>query len=184
MGCSARSDTAIHGKTSQLHTEECRQRSGEQVEDYPEGHVLLQVHERRRDAKPEVEVDQASVAIENEGGPAPLERQDVEMPVEAVCVCECGSNAVADNEERARLRLRAEGKRGQKHDVQDVLEFQAKTNARLEPRSGQKRESTQTLPDQEERSRIQFLLRVALLRFREARAPVRMLLSILLWVRA
>ena len=34
--------------------------------------------------------------------------------------------------------------------MQDVLEPQAKTNARLEPRSGQKRESTQPLPDLEE----------------------------------
>ena len=31
-----------------------------------------------------------------------------------------GSDAAAENEESARLRLRAEGKRGQKHDFQDV----------------------------------------------------------------
>ena len=58
-----------------------------------------------------------------------------------------GSDAVAENEERARLRLRAEGKRGQKHDMQDVLEPQAKKRARLEPWRGQKRDSTQPLPD-------------------------------------
>ena len=52
------------------------------------------------------------------------------------------SDAVADKEERARLRLGSEGKRGQKHDVQDVLEPQATTKARLEP--------TQPLPDLEE----------------------------------
>ena len=34
--------------------------------------------------------------------------------------------------------------------MQDVLEPQAKTRARLEPRSGQKRESKQPLPDLEE----------------------------------
>ena len=45
-----------------------------------------------------------------------------------------GSGTVADTEERARLRLRSEGKQGQKHDIQDVLESQAKTKARLEPR--------------------------------------------------
>ena len=62
-------------------------------------------------------------------------RQDVEMPVEAPAESASvkrGSEAVADNEERARLRLRAEGKRGKKHDVQDVLEKRAKTK----PHSG------------------------------------------------
>ena len=61
-----------------------------------------------------------------------------------------GSDAVADNEERAHLRLRAEGKQGQKHDIQDVLDPQAKTKVRLEPRRGLKRESAQPLPDLEE----------------------------------
>ena len=60
-----------------------------------------------------------------------------------------GSDGVADNEGRARLRLRAEGKRGQKHDIQDVQEAQAKTKARPEPR-GQKRDSMQPLPDPED----------------------------------
>ena len=64
-------------------------------------------------------------ARENEGDPAPQERQDVEMlveaPVESPSV-KRGSDAVADNEERARARLRAEGKRGQKHDMQDVMD--------------------------------------------------------------
>ena len=55
-----------------------------------------------------------------------------------------GSDAAGDNEERTRLRLRADGKRGQKHDIQHVLK------ARLEPKRGQKRESTQPLPDLEE----------------------------------
>ena len=61
-----------------------------------------------------------------------------------------GADAVADEEERARLRLRAEGKRHQKHDIQNVLDPQAKTKARLEPWRGQKRESTQLLPNLEE----------------------------------
>ena len=77
----------------------------------------------------------------------------MEMPVEALvesASAKRGSDDVADNEERARLRLRAEGQRSQKHDMQDVLETQAKTRARLEPRRGQKRESTQPLPDLEE----------------------------------
>ena len=43
-----------------------------------------------------------------------------------------------------------EGKRGQNQDTEDVLEPQAKTKARLEPRRCQKRESTQLLPDLEE----------------------------------
>ena len=59
-------------------------------------------------------------------------------------------DAVADDEERANLRLRDEGKRCQKHDMQDVLEPQAKTKLRLEPKSAQKRESTELLPDFEE----------------------------------
>ena len=88
-----------------------------------------------------------------EGDAEPLEKQDVEMLVEAPAASASvkrGSDAVADNEERARLRLRAEGKRGQKHDMQDVLELQARTKVRPEPRRGQKRESTQPLPDLEE----------------------------------
>ena len=98
-------------------------------------------------------MDRAPVARENEGDPARLEQQDVELPVEAPgesASVKRGSEAVADNEERARLRLSAEGKRGQKYDKQDVLEPQAKTKARLEPRRGQKRESTQLFPDLEE----------------------------------
>ena len=101
----------------------------------------------------EIEANRASVARENDGEPAPLERQDVEMPVEAPVKSASvrrGLDAVADNEERARLRLRVERKRGQKHDMQDVLELQAKKRDRLEPRRGQKRESTQPLPDLEE----------------------------------
>ena len=50
----------------------------------------------------------------------------------------------------ASLRLRAKCKRGQKHDTQDVLEPQAKKRARLEPRWGQKRESTQLFQELEE----------------------------------
>ena len=57
---------------------------------------------------------------------------------------------MADNEERAHLRLRAEGKRVQKHDMQDVLEPQAKTKVKLETKSSQERESTEPLPDFEE----------------------------------
>ena len=69
IGCSACSDIAVHGKTSKPHTEECRNWIGEQMEHDPEGHERLQAHKRRRDVEPE---------IENEGGLAPQERQDVE----------------------------------------------------------------------------------------------------------
>ena len=105
------------------------------------------------DVELEVGVDQAPAARENEGDPAPLEQQDVEMPVETPgesASVKRGSDAVADNEERARLRLRAESKRGHKHEKQDVLEPQAKTKARPGLRRRQKRESTQLLPDLEE----------------------------------
>ena len=123
------------------------------MEHDPEGCKRLHAHKRRRDVELEIEEKGASVARETEGGLALQERQDVEMPVEAIAESASvkrGSDAVADNEERARLRFRAEGKRGQKHDMQDVLEPQAKTRARLEPRRGQKRESTQPLPELEE----------------------------------
>ena len=171
IGCAAYSDIAVHGKTAKPHTEECRTTIGEQMEHDLDGHERLQVHKRRQCVEPEVEVDWALVAREKEGYPAPLEQQDVQMPVEAPggwASVKRGADAVAHNEERARLPLRAEGKRGQKHDMQDVLEPRAKTKARLEPRRGQKRESTQPL--------------LALLRFKEARARVRMFLSILLWL--
>ena len=123
------------------------------MEHDPEGQERLQAHKRRRDVELEVEVDRAPVARENEGDPAPLGRHDVEILVEAPvgsASAKRGSDAVADSQERARLRLRAEGKRGQKHDTQDVVETQAKTKARLVPRRGQKRESTPPLPDLEE----------------------------------
>ena len=110
-----------------------------------EGHERLQIHQRRRDEELEDEVDWAPVARENDGDPALVEQQDVES-----ASVERGSDAVADNEERARLRLRAEGKRSQEHDIQHALEPLAKTKARLEPRKGPKRESTQPLADQEE----------------------------------
>ena len=113
----------------------------------------LQVHKRRRDAELEVEGDRAPVVREEEGDPALLGQQDVEMPVEVSgesAFVKRGVDAVADNEDRARLRNRVEGKRGQKHDIQVVLEPDAKTKARLEPRRGQKRESTQPLPDLQE----------------------------------
>ena len=134
IGCAACSDIAVHGQTATPHTEECRTRIGEQMEHDPEGHESLQVH-KRREVEREVVVDRASVAKENDGDPAPREQQDVEMsvetPVESASVTR-GVDAVADNEEHARLRLRAEGKRGQKHDMQDVLEPQAKTKARAQ----------------------------------------------------
>ena len=57
---------------------------------------------------------------------------------------------MAHDEESARARRKAEGKRGQKHDTGDVLELQAKTEARLEARRGQMRESAQPLPDLED----------------------------------
>ena len=71
----------------------------------------------------------------------------MEAPAESASV-KRESDAVANKKERARLRLRVVGKRGQEHEMQDVLELQAK--ARLEPRMGQKRGSTQLLPELEE----------------------------------
>ena len=61
-----------------------------------------------------------------------------------------GAVVEADDEERARLKRKSVGKRGQRHDMRDILETQAKTRARLEPRRGQKRQSTRLLPDLEE----------------------------------
>ena len=58
----------------------------------------------------------------------------METPGESASVNR-GAHAVLDTEERARWRTRVEGKRGQIHDTQDVLEPQAKTKARLEPRN-------------------------------------------------
>ena len=103
IGCSTCSDMAVQGRTSKPHTEECRTRSGEQMEHDPEGHERVQVHKRTRDVEPEVVVDWAPVARENEGDPAPVEQPDVEMPVETPVESACvkrGSDAVADNEER------------------------------------------------------------------------------------
>ena len=57
IGCSACFDTAVHRKTSKLDTKECRARIGEHIEHDPEGHERLQVHKRRRDVEPEVEVE-------------------------------------------------------------------------------------------------------------------------------
>ena len=142
IGCVACSDIAVQEKTAKYHPEQFRTRIGEQMEHDPEGDERLQVHKRRRDAELEVEANRAPVARENEGYPKPQERQDVEMSVEvsgASASKKLGSHVVADDEERARLRLGTEGKRGQKHDMQDVLEPQFKTKARLDPRRGQKR---------------------------------------------
>ena len=94
-----------------------------------------------------------SIASETESDPALHERQDVEMLQEASddsASVTRGPDAVADNEERATLRLQAEGKRGQKHDFKTFWNLEAKTKARLEPRRGQKRESTRLLPVLEE----------------------------------
>ena len=99
----------------------------------------------------------------------------VQAPAESESV-KRGSDAVADNEERARLRLRAAGKRGQKHDMQDVLEHQTKTRARLEPRRSQKCESTQPVSQNWRKMSRQ--------QFKETRARVLMFLLILLWLRA
>ena len=54
------------------------------MEHDPDGHEGLQIHNRRRDAKPEVKRDRASVVREHEGDPALLGQQDVEMPVEVM----------------------------------------------------------------------------------------------------
>ena len=88
-------------------------------------HERFQAHKRWRDAEPEVEGDWAPVEREVEDDPTLLEQQGVEIPVEVSgesAFVKRGADAVADNEERARFRLGAEGKRGQKHDIKDVLE--------------------------------------------------------------
>ena len=128
IGCSACSDIAVHGKRSTLHTEECRNGIGEQMEHDPEGHERLQVPKRRRDVDYEVEANWALVARENDGDLALLEQQDVEMPVEAFAESASvkrGSDDVADNEERARLRLQ--------HDAKEARNTICKTywNSRL-----------------------------------------------------
>ena len=69
------------GRHQNPHPEECRTRIGEQMEHDPEGHERLQVYKRRRDVEPDVAVDGAPDARENEGDPAIMEQQDVEMPV-------------------------------------------------------------------------------------------------------
>ena len=100
IGCAACSDIAVHGKTATPHIEECRTRIGEQMEHDPEGHERLQVDKCRQDVQPEVEWDRAPVA-----SPAPLEQQDIEMPLETsgeFASVKRGVDAVADNEERLR----------------------------------------------------------------------------------
>ena len=72
----------------------------------------------------------------------------METPGESASV-KRGADDVADGEERARMRFRAEGKRGQTHDMQDVLETQAKAGAQ------EKRESKQPFLIWLKRSRIQ-----------------------------
>ena len=126
-------------------------------------------------------------ARKNEGDPAPLEQQDVEMPVETLgesASLKRGSDAVADNEERARLRLRAEGKR---KEARNTI-FKTYWNPRPRRRPGQGRGGVRSVKARNlsqiwrKKSRRQFPLRVALLQFREARALT--FLSILLWLRA
>ena len=77
--------------------------------------MVKHVHRRKRDVQPEVEGDQAPVVRENAGHPAFPEKQNADAHGGTCC-----TDAVLD--ERDRLRLRAEGKRGQKHDMEDVLE--------------------------------------------------------------
>ena len=120
--CSARSDEAVHGTTSKPHAGRMSEFDWRTMEHDPEGHERLQAHKRRRDVQLEVGANRAPVVREDEGDPALLERQDAEMPVEAPlesASVKRGQDAEADNEERARLRVRAEGKRGQKHDMQE-----------------------------------------------------------------
>ena len=93
IGCAACSDIAVHGKTAKPHTAECRTRSGDQMEHDPEGHECLQVHKRRRDVEPEVEVERTPVFRENEGDPhvwnsMMLRRRSNTWPF---CVCETWS---------------------------------------------------------------------------------------------
>ena len=74
--------TLLYGKTAKPHTEECQTKIVEQLAHDPEGHERLQIHRCRRDVELEVRVDRAPVAREDDGDPAPLEQQDVEMPVD------------------------------------------------------------------------------------------------------
>ena len=114
------------------HTEECRSRIGEQMGHEPEGHERSQVHRRRRDVEPEVEVDWAPVATEKKGDPALVEQQDVEMPVETPvesASVKSGSDVVADNEERAEPRA---------DEARNTI-YKTTTKARLEPRRIQKK---------------------------------------------
>ena len=70
------------------------------MEHGPECHERLQAHKRRRNVEPEIEANRAP--RENEGEPAPQEKQDVEMPVKAPAESASvkrGSDAAVDNEE-------------------------------------------------------------------------------------
>ena len=150
IGCVAFSHIASHGQTAKPHTEECRTRIGEQMKHDPEGHERWPVHKhkQRRNVEPDVEVDKMRA------DPALLKQLDVGMLVETLgesASVKRGAEAAADNEERARLRLRAEGKRGQTHDMQDVLGAPSQDDGQAGAQEEcQKRESTQPLPDLEE----------------------------------
>ena len=119
------------------------------MEHDPEGHERLQVHKRRREVEPEIEVDRVLVARENGCDLARLQRQDVEMHVEAPGVRLSNVDQILLLTMKNALFCDS-AKEARKHDMQDVLEPQAKTMARSEPRRGQKRENTQLLTDLEE----------------------------------
>ena len=143
VGCSACSVIPIHGKTSKPHTEEKSVERGLASK-------WSTIPKVKKDCKLTNAGEMWNLRLrwtghrsqeKMRGDPAPLGRHDVEILVEAPvgsASAKRGSDAVADSQERARLRLRAEGKRGQKHDTQDVVETQAKTKARLVPRRGSK----------------------------------------------
>ena len=103
----------------------------------------------------EVEVDRAPVAKENDGDPAPLRTgNDVEMPAGNTCrVRVCGhvewmlllttkNVLVCDSELKANEASSTTCKM--------FWNPRPRPNVRLEPRRGQKRESTQPIPDLEE----------------------------------
>ena len=132
------------------------------------------------------EENRAPVARENEGDPALHERRNVEKSVGALvesASVDRGSHAVADKEERSRLRLRADGKRG--HTRYKTYWSPRPRRGPGFSRGGVRSVKARNLSQiWRKMSCRQFLLKVFLLQFREARARVLTFLSILLWRRA
>ena len=76
VGCGACADIAAHGKTSRAHTDECRARIGEHLEQEPDGKERLAAHKRRRE-----EHEAAPEAPSQEGRPdRPMEANPSAAP--------------------------------------------------------------------------------------------------------